>query len=88
MNRASRLPSVTLYTRDGCHLCDDALAYLRRLAPELGLEIAVTDIDTDPALQDRYGLAVPVIALNGAEIARAPITEHSLRRRLRAALGG
>ncbi|HWQ27940.1 MAG TPA: glutaredoxin family protein, partial [Dehalococcoidia bacterium] len=45
--------TVTLYTRKGCHLCDDALAMLRRLQDELDFQIRVVDVDSDPALAQR-----------------------------------
>ncbi len=59
------MPSVTLYTRRGCCLCDDAKRVLedaRRRAP---FSLEVVDIDTDPALRSLYNDEVPVIAIDG-----------------------
>jgi glutaredoxin len=58
---------VTLMTRTGCHLCEDAATLLRALARELGFAYDERDIDADPALRERYGEYVPVILIDGRE---------------------
>jgi glutaredoxin len=70
--------SVTLYTRTGCHLCEDAEALLVRhgLRPEL------VDIDSDPQLQARYTSCVPVVVIDGRERFRGRVNEVLLRRLL------
>ncbi len=77
--------AVTLYTRADCHLCDEARATLDALAGELGFTVEAVDIDVDAdaSLRKRYGDAVPVIALAGEEIARAPISSGTLEATLR-----
>ena len=74
---------VTLYTRAGCHLCDEARVLLDTLAGSLGFSLEAVDIDQDAELRDRYHEAVPVIALGAEEIARAPIRAAALEARLR-----
>ncbi len=78
---------VTLYTRRECHLCEEARALLDTLGEELGFAVEAVDIDRDVELRARYGEAVPVIAVDDEEIARAPIRaaalEASLRERYR-----
>lgn len=84
--------TVTLFTRADCHLCAEAGALLTRLAASMRavqggpFTVDAVDVDTDPALTDRYGDRVPVIAVDGREIATAPIEEIALRRALTAAL--
>jgi glutaredoxin len=80
-------PRVLLYGRSGCHLCEDAERLLACLAAELGFAWQSIDIDADAGadLLALYDLAVPVITLDGAEIARAPIEATALRERLRGA---
>ena len=78
---------VTLYTRAGCGLCDDAAAELRRLTVPLRFTLTETDIDADGSLRERYGDAIPVVAAGGREIARAPIDAAALEAALRGALG-
>jgi hypothetical protein len=58
------MQELLLYTRQGCCLCEGLEEKLRALDPPLPLR--VIDVDTDPLLQDRYGLAVPVLALSAA----------------------
>ncbi len=61
-------PRVELYTRRGCHLCDEAKADLLRLRDELPFALIEIDVDSDPALQQDYGMLVPVIVVDGRRI--------------------
>jgi glutaredoxin len=72
-------PRVVVYARNGCHLCDDAVALLKRH----GLEPELVDIDADPQLLARYDTCVPVVAFDGRERFRGRISEVLLRRLLR-----
>ena len=74
---------VTLYTRADCPLCEEARGLLDALAGELGFAVEPVDIDGDRELRARYNYAVPVIALGGDEIARAPIRAAALEAVLR-----
>ena len=56
-------PSLLLFSRQGCCLCEGLEQKLRTLPLPLALQ--VVDVDGDAALQQRYGLEVPVLALNG-----------------------
>lgn len=68
---------VTLYERDGCHLCDEARVLLdEMLAPD---GYARVDIESDDALVLRYGFRVPVIGMDGVDRLEAPITAPDLR---------
>jgi glutaredoxin len=53
--------TVTLYTRPGCHLCDDARAALQRLSARHEFEIHEVNIETDDALHAAYLERIPVI---------------------------
>jgi len=83
--------TVTLYTRPGCHLCDDARTELQRLRARLPFTLREVDITTDDALHRRYLERIPVIALDGEElfdffVDEAVLTEH-LREAERASEG-
>lgn len=67
---------VILYTRAGCHLCDEAKAELRRQ----GLSPREVDIDDDPSLVERYGECVPVVVIDGKERFRGRVDGFLLRR--------
>ena len=64
-----------LLTRNECSLCDDAARDLRRM----GIDFSTLDIDEQPDLLARYNEAVPVLMLDGAELARAPLSDMKLR---------
>ncbi|HEV2088526.1 MAG TPA: glutaredoxin family protein [Cryptosporangiaceae bacterium] len=76
------LPQLTLYTRVGCHLCEAAEDVLRRLPPGRA-EVTIVDIDQDPALRDRYTVRVPVVELDGVEIAEYEVDPAALAALLR-----
>ncbi len=59
------MATLRLYTRAGCCLCEGLAERLRALDPAPVLELV--DVDGDSALQARYGLEVPVLALLDAE---------------------
>lgn len=56
---------VTVYSRHGCHLCEDAIATLESMREELAFTIDVIYIDGNPELEKLYGNEVPVIQING-----------------------
>ena len=56
---------VTIYSRAGCHLCEDALNILKGLQGELNFEIEVIDIAGKADLEKLYGEQIPVIHING-----------------------
>jgi len=56
---------VQIYSRRGCHLCDDALSTLKKLQNELDFEIEEIFIDGDSELEYNYGERVPVIHIEG-----------------------
>jgi len=55
---------VQIYSRHGCHLCDQALETLELLQSELRFEIQEIFIDGDPDLEYKYGEQVPVIQID------------------------
>jgi glutaredoxin len=74
---------VTLYSRPGCHLCDDARAVIERVCADLGEEYVELSIDDDPALRERYAEEIPVTLVDGRQHDFWRVDEQ----RLRAALG-
>jgi glutaredoxin len=74
---------VTLYSRQGCHLCDDARQVVARVCADLGESFDEVDVDTDTDLVDRFGDEVPVTFVDGRQHDFWRVDEA----RLRAALG-
>ncbi len=70
--------TVTLYTREGCHLCDDARAALERLRERAPFALDEVDITTDDDLHARYLERIPVIALDGRELSDVFVDEPTL----------
>lgn len=73
---------VTLYSRPGCHLCEEAKAAIAPLLPEFGVVLREVNIDEDPVLQERYGWDVPVIFIGTHKAAKHRINLAQFRRQL------
>ena len=73
---------VVLYTRPGCHLCDEARAMLERARIGFGFDLLERDIDADEALLRRYLERIPVVEIDGDEAFELAIDETELRRHL------
>ena len=76
------MSTVTLYSRPGCHLCDDAREALGRVAQRAPFELEEVDITQDDALHARYLERIPVIALNGEDLFDYHVDEDALERRI------
>ncbi len=74
--------TVTLYTRPGCHLCDDARAALRQLSAQHEFEIREVNIETDDVLHAAYLERIPVICLDGEHVSDFFLDELTLTARL------
>lgn len=58
-------PLVTIYSRTGCHLCENAEVTVKNLKDELGFDLEIKLIDGNQELEKLYGHEVPVIHING-----------------------
>ena len=76
---------VVFYTREGCHLCEDAWAVLWRAGRRHRLTVTVIDIDHNPDLVQEHGNHVPVVAVNGTIRFRGRVNPVLLERLLQAA---
>jgi len=75
--------ALTIYSRPGCHLCDEMKALISRVAqsmPSRPVEIVEIDISGDPALEALYGLEIPVLLVEGKKAAKYRIAEEELVR--------
>ncbi len=75
VERSSR---VTIFSRPGCHLCDEMKGVVDRVCHRLGLQVNQVDISTDRTLEQRYGRDIPVLAIDGRVVARHRIGEVEL----------
>ena len=74
--------SVVVYSQPHCHLCEDAMAALRRLQAELGFALEERDITADEALHREYFERIPVVAVDGEELCEFFVEEALVRERL------
>jgi len=78
---------VVLYSRRGCHLCEDAYAVLEEVRREVPFDLEVRDISGDLQLLMAYRHDIPVVTVDGAEAFRHRLTAAGLRAALRGARG-
>jgi glutaredoxin len=74
--------AITLYTRAGCHLCDEAKAVIAPLLSPFGATLREVDIDRDALLRERYTNDVPVIFVGSEFFAKHRVDAARLRRKL------
>ncbi len=74
---------VTLYSRPGCHLCEEAKAQIAPFLKEFGARLTEINIDEDPELRARYDYDVPVIFLGARKVAKHRVDVAQFRRQLR-----
>lgn len=74
---------VTLYSRPGCHLCEEAKAQIAPLLKEFGARLTEINIDEDSELRARYDSDVPVIFLGARKAAKHRVDPAQFRRQLR-----
>jgi len=75
---------VTLYTRAGCHLCDDAKREIEAARARADFDYDERDIDADPELRRLYNEEVPVIAIDGRKAFKYRLTMSELLEKLAA----
>jgi glutaredoxin len=77
-------PVVTLYTRTGCCLCDDAKAVVSQARQRVDFAYEEVDIDRDPELARLYNDEVPVIAINRVKAFKYRVTMNEFLKKLAA----
>ena len=76
--------NVTLYTKQDCSLCEEAEALLRRFQRQHQFDLELVDIEADDAAHALYWARIPVVTVDGAEVASAPIDVSQLQAALKA----
>jgi glutaredoxin len=72
---------ITIYSRPGCHLCDEMKILVRRvLGGRDGISVDEIDISSDPNLLNLYETEIPVLLIDGKKAAKYRITEAELNR--------
>lgn len=73
---------VTLYTRPGCHLCEQAKEQMAPLLREFGANLREINIDQEAELRERYTNDVPVVFLGSRKVAKHKVDLEQFRRAL------
>ena len=73
---------ITLYSKPGCHLCDDARAVIEKVCAEVGTAYDDVDITTSTELMNAYGEQIPVTFVDGRQHDFWRVDETRLRRAL------
>lgn len=79
--------SLSIYSRPGCHLCDEMKAVVHRVGATIPLTLEELDVSHDVELERLYGVEVPVLMIEGRKVAKYRISEGELRRILEARAG-
>lgn len=81
---ADPVAGLTLYVREGCHLCEQFLMELSlEIGPAALEQLAIVDVDSDPELASRYGLRVPVLAFGAGVLCEGVLDMGRLREAIR-----
>jgi len=73
---------VTLYTRPGCHLCEEAKAAIEPLLREFGARLREVNIEENGVLTERYGSDIPVLFIGAHKAAKHRVNLEQFRRQL------
>lgn len=73
---------LTLYSRPGCHLCEDLEAELAEMLRGRGVDVPIemVDISDDPGLERRFGIRIPVLADGDTELSEYPLDRVRIER--------
>jgi len=71
---------VVLYGKPGCHLCDLAESRLRAMSGRRPFALAKVDILSDPALEERFGMVIPVVEIDGRIVSEGRFDEKAVAR--------
>lgn len=74
---------LLIYTKTGCHLCEEMKAILEHVRSDVPFELNEVDVTSDPELEARFGQEIPVLFVNGRKAFKFRTTERKVRLRLR-----
>jgi glutaredoxin len=84
MNEASTMKkaNVVIYSRPGCHLCEEAKANMRAAGCDDEFILDEVNIDEDPALRDSFQFDIPVVFINGVKVFKHRVEPREFKRKL------
>lgn len=80
----SEATTVTVYSREECLLCEEAIEMIERVAASVSrsVELREVDVDEDPKLREAYGERVPYVFVAGSPKFKYRVEESTLREAL------
>ena len=72
---------IEIYSRPGCHLCDEAKEVIERVGRRFPFALSVVNIETDPELEKLYGEQIPVVFINGSKAFKYRVDEAELEKK-------
>ena len=75
---------IDIYSRPGCHLCDEARAVVEPLRERYAVVLRTINVESSMDLENRYGSDIPVVLINGEEEFRHRVDRTELERKLKA----
>jgi len=77
------LVQIDIYSRPGCHLCDEAKEVVERVRLRFPFLLRVINIETDPEIEKRYGEKIPVVFINGNKAFKYHVDEAELEKKVK-----
>jgi len=77
------LVQIDIYSRPGCHLCDEAKEVVERVRLRFPFLLRVINIETDPELEKSYGEQIPVVFINGNKAFKYHVDEAELEKKVK-----
>ncbi len=74
---------VDIYSRPGCHLCDEAKDVIERVRRRYPFVLSVVNVEADPALESAYGMEIPVITINGNKAFKYRVEEAEFEKKVK-----
>jgi glutaredoxin len=74
---------IDIYSRPGCHLCDEAKDIIDRVRKRHAFVVRVINIEEDPALESAYGTEIPVVFINGSKAFKYHVDERELEKKVK-----
>jgi len=79
----NNLIQIDIYSRPGCHLCDDAKEVIERVRRRYAFSLRIINIESDPELEKAYGEEIPVVCINGNKAFKYHVDERELEQKVK-----
>jgi thiol-disulfide isomerase/thioredoxin len=74
---------IDIFSRPGCHLCDEAKAVVEQFCKVYEMELRTINVESSTELENRYGMDIPVVLVNGEEAFRHRVDRVEMERKLK-----